>query len=88
MLGGCAEQTEPLPAPIVARALGGDSLQPGPMTIICRPDDAACIPTYAVACPAPWVGDSTQAGTVALRPLSPEEQAWCVADVRAGSESP
>jgi len=88
VLGGCAEQTEPLPAPIVARPLEEDSLQLGPMAIVCRQDDPACVPTYAVACPAPWVGDSTQAGTVAPLPLSPEEQAWCVVNARAGSGAP
>jgi hypothetical protein len=79
VLGGCAEQTEPLPAPIVARPLGGDSLQPGPMALVCKADDVACVPTYAVACEIPWAGDSTQVGQRAVPPLSPGEQAWCVA---------
>jgi hypothetical protein len=77
--GGCAEQTEPLPAPIVARPFGGDSLQPGSKVIVCKPDDVACVPTYAVACEVIWMGDSTQLGQAVVPPLSPEERAWCVA---------
>jgi hypothetical protein len=78
-LGGCAEQTEPLPAPIVARPFGGDSLQPGPMVIVCKADDVACVPTYAVACEVIRMGDSTQVGQAVVLPHSPEERAWCVA---------
>lgn len=78
-LGACADRTGPPPAPILARPLGGDSLSPGPMVTICLPDDVGCVPTYAVACEAEWVGDSTPNSRAAKRPLSPEEQAWCVA---------
>lgn len=87
VLGGCVEQTEPLPAPIVARPLGGDSLQPGPMAIVCKADDVACVPTYAVACEVTWAGDSTRVGQPAVPPLSPEEQAWCVAYPRTDSSA-
>ena len=72
----CTEQQEPRPAPIVARRMGGDSLQPGPMVIVCKADDEACIPTYAVACRR-WVGDS--APPPDLPALSAEEAAWCAA---------
>ena len=84
-LSACVDRTEPQPAPIVARRLGGDSMQPGPMVIICRPDDAGCVPTYAVACEMKWAGDSTQAGTVAVLSLSPAEQAWCAGQQRPDS---
>ena len=46
----CAEQHEPRAAPVVARRTGGDSLQPGPMVIVCKADDEACVPSYAIAC--------------------------------------
>jgi hypothetical protein len=75
----CTAHEEPRPAPIVARRLGGDSLAPGVMVIRCRPDDEACVPTYAVACPAPTTGDSgatSQKGP----PLSPQEEAFCMAN--------
>jgi hypothetical protein len=73
----CAPSEEPRAPPIVARRLGGDSVVPGPMVVRCRPDDEACIPAYAVACPAPAGSDS---GTAAQRgpPLSPQEQAFCM----------
>jgi hypothetical protein len=80
ILVGCSEQAEPRSSPIVARRLGGDSLQPGPMVVRCRPEDAGCVPTYAVACPAPPSGDSTEAATLMGPPLSPQEEAWCAAN--------
>lgn len=86
VLSGCAEQTEPLPAPIVARSLGGDSVQPGPMVIICQADDAGCVPTYAVACKLTWMGDSTQRPVIP--PLSANEQVWCVEHERTDSSRP
>src|SRR5512134_583784 len=78
----CVEQQEPRPAPIVARRTGGDSLQPGPMVIVCKPDDEACIPTYAVACRR-WAGDSAPD----LPPLSAEEEAWCAAQPQPDSSA-
>lgn len=62
VLVGCTEQAEPRPSPIVARRLGGDSMVSGPMVRVCRPEDAGCVPTYAVACVERWGGDSTDAG--------------------------
>jgi hypothetical protein len=75
----CTAHEEPRPAPLVARRLGGDSLAPGAMVIYCRPDDEACVPTYAVACPAPTTGDS---GATSPKgpPLSPQEEAFCMAN--------
>ena len=78
LLIACTASEEPRPAPIVARRLGGDSMVPGPMVVHCRPDDEACIPAYAVACPAPVVGDSGKA-TQPGPPLSPAEKAFCMA---------
>jgi hypothetical protein len=85
VLGACAEQTEPLPSPIVARPLGGDSLQS--MVIVCKADDAGCVPTYAVACQVKWIGDLTQGDGAVIPALSPEEQAWCAAQPRRDSDS-
>jgi len=73
----CTPSEEPRPAPIVARRLGGDSLAPGPMVVHCRLDDEACIPRYAVACPAPASMDSAT-GAQPGPPLSPDEQAFCM----------
>jgi hypothetical protein len=70
----CAEQHEPTAAPIVARRAGGDSLQPGPMVIVCKADDEACVPSYAIAC-RHWAGDSVPPPD--LPALSAEEEAWC-----------
>ena len=78
----CAEEHEPRAAPIVARRTGGDSLQPGPMVIVCEADDEACIPSYAVACQR-WVGDS--APPPGLPALSAEEEAWCAAQPQPDS---
>lgn len=80
----CVEQQEPRPGAIVARRTGGDSLQPGPMVIVCKPDDEACIPTYAVAC-RHWVGDS--APPPDLPPSSAAEEAWCAAQPRPDSSA-
>ena len=76
---GCADQTEPLRSPIMARRFGGDSVVPGAMIRRCKPDDVGCIPAGAVACPAPANGGTTAHGP----PLSPEEQAWCAANAGA-----
>jgi hypothetical protein len=86
-LGGCTEQAEPRPAPIVPRRWGGDSSQPGPMVVVCRPEDAGCVPTYAVACPAPVVADSIPGAQVGAQALSPEEDAWCAANAGQSSEA-
>jgi hypothetical protein len=83
ILAACTASEEPRPAPIVARRLGGDSMVPGPMVVHCRPDDEACIPAYAVACPAPVAGDSGKPAQPG-RPLSPVEEAFCM---RAASDS-
>jgi hypothetical protein len=74
----CTASEEPRPAPIVARRLGGDSMVPGPMVVVCRPDDEACIPAYAVAC---HVTPSSDSGKVAQPrpPQSPQEEAFCMA---------
>ena len=72
----CAEQQEPRPAPIVARRTGGDSLEPGPMVIVCRADDESCIPSYAVACDY-WAGDS--APPPDLPKPSAQDETWCAA---------
>lgn len=79
VLVSCTEQAEPRASPIVARRLGGDSMAPGPMIHVCRPEDAGCVPVFAVACPAPVSGDSGVAPGVA-RTLSAREQAWCDAN--------
>jgi hypothetical protein len=73
----CTEQAEPRPSPIVARRLGGDSIAPGPMIHICRPEDAGCVPTYTVACYGPPSGDSADASPLETRPRSAEQEAWC-----------
>ena len=86
VLSACAAETEPSPAPIVARSLGGDSARPGPMIIICQADDVGCVPTYAVACKLTWMGDSTQ--RLYIPPLSPREQAWCAEQQEADTNSP
>jgi hypothetical protein len=83
----CTANEEPRPAPIVARRLGGDSLAPGVMVIHCRPEDEACVPTYAVACPAPTTGDS---GATPRKgpPLSAQEEAFCMANATdSGSDT-
>ena len=80
----CVDQQEPRPAPIVARRTGGDSLQPGPMVIVCKADDEACIPSYAVACRR-WAGDS--APPPGLPALSAEEEAWCAAQPQPDSSA-
>lgn len=72
LLPACERQTEPLPAPIAARTMGGDSLRPGVNVIVCSADDAGCVPSYAVSCRLPGAADSTGAA-----PLSPDQQAWC-----------
>ena len=77
----CAETHEPRAAPIVARRTGGDSLQPGPMVIVCKADDEACVPSYAVACQR-WVGDS--APLPGLPALSDEERGLVCGPARAG----
>src|SRR5688572_16628165 len=78
----CAEQHEPRAAPIVARRSGGDSLQPGSMVIVCKTDDEACVPSYAIACRS-GPGDSTPPPD--LPPLSAEEAAWCATQPRPDS---
>jgi hypothetical protein len=80
LLVGCTEQAEPRPSPIVARRLGGDSIAPGPMIHVCRPEDAGCVPTYAVACAERWGGDSTDAPAHVIRPRTIQEEAWCAAN--------
>jgi hypothetical protein len=83
LMAACTVPTEPQPAPIIARQLGGDSLQPGPMVIVCKADDAGCVPAYAVACDVKWARDSAQVPT--LPSLSPEAQAWCAAQSPAAA---
>jgi len=78
LMWACTASEEPRPAPIVARRLGGDSIAPGPMVVHCRPDDEACIPRYAVTCPAPLTSKDSADGTLPSRPLSSEEQAYCM----------
>jgi hypothetical protein len=80
LLVTCTEQAEPRPSPIVARRLGGDSMAPGPMIHVCRPEDAGCVPTYAVACATRWGGDSADAPSRVMGPLSAQEEAWCAAN--------
>jgi len=80
VLISCTEQAEPRPSPVVARRLGGDSLAPGPIAHMCWPDDAGCVPTYAVACAERWGGDSADAPPHVMRPRSAQEEAWCAAN--------
>ena len=75
----CTDRTEPLRPPVMTRRFGGDSVVPGAMIRACKPDDVGCLPTGAVACPAP----ATVATTAKGPPLSPEEQAWCAANAQA-----
>ena len=82
LLGACSAGTEPQPSPIATRELGGESTQPGVKVIVCAADDAGCVPSYAVACPAS--SDSTLPGL----PLAPGEQTWCAAQPRADSLRP
>jgi hypothetical protein len=72
----CSEQYEPRASPIVSRRLGGDSMVPGALIKGCEPEDEGCVPTNAVACSVIWMGDPAQKPNM---PLSPEEEAWCVA---------
>ena len=83
LAAGCGSGTEPQPSPIAARRLGGDSTQPGVNVIVCAADDVGCVPSYAVACPAPVLGDSS----AALPPLAAGEQAWCATHPRPDSLS-
>jgi hypothetical protein len=83
----CTEQAEPRAAPVVARRLGGDSIQPGPMIVVCRPEDEGCVPTYAVFCPEPGAAESSRTAQVAARPLSLEEEAWCAANAAGSAET-
>jgi hypothetical protein len=81
VLVSCTEQAEPRPSPIVARRLGGDSIAPGPMIHVCHPEDAGCVPTYAVTCAERWSGDSADAPpSHVMRPRSVQEEAWCAAN--------
>jgi hypothetical protein len=80
----CAEQHEPTAAPIVAQRAGGDSLQPGPMVIVCKADDEACIPSYAIACHH-WAGDL--APPPDLPALSAEEEALCAAQPKTDTSA-
>jgi hypothetical protein len=86
LMVACTGHEEPRPAPIVARRLGGDSLAPGPMAIQCGPEDEGCVPTYAVACPAPSSGDSGAAPPMGP-PLSVQEAAWCQANASPSADS-
>ena len=86
VLVGCTEQAEPRPSPIVARRLGGDSLAPGAIAHMCRPEDEGCVPTYPVACALRWSGDSADASAQVIRPRTVQEEAWCAAN--AASPAP
>jgi hypothetical protein len=83
LLVSCGEQHGPRAAPIIARQLGGDSLAPGAMVRICKPEDEACVPTYPVACSTTWAGDAAQKPNIPS--LSPQEQAWCAAQASTDS---
>lgn len=76
---GCADQTEPLRSPVLTRRFGGDSIEPGAVISVCKPDDVGCVPVGAVACPAPPGLDTMPGATVTTAALSPEEEAWCAA---------
>ena len=77
-LGACADRTEPRPSPIVARRLGGDSLEYGAVLRVCRPEDVNCVPVMAVACKLEWMGDSSRAAEAAAAGrLPPAAEAWC-----------
>ena len=79
LLVACGEENQSRPVPI-ARRLGGDSMVPGALIKICKPEDEACVPTYAVMC------SVTRRGHPAQNPqISPEEQAWCEQHVPTGS---
>jgi hypothetical protein len=80
LLAACGEQHQPRSAPI-ARRLGGDSMVPGALIQICKPEDEACVPTYAVKCSMTWRGDPAQKPN--LPQLSPEERAWCEQETAA-----
>ena len=88
VLGGCAEQTEPLLAPSVDRPPVKGVLRPGAVLIVCKAGDASCVPTYAVPCQSEWAGDSIPAKPPAVPALSPEEQAWCVSRAPKDSGAP
>jgi hypothetical protein len=72
-LVSCGEH-QPRAAPI-ARHSGGDSMVPGALIKICKPEDETCVPTYAVNCSMTWAGDPAQKPD--FPQLSPEEWAWC-----------
>ncbi|NNG16708.1 MAG: hypothetical protein HKM89_09520 [Gemmatimonadales bacterium] len=77
-LGACIDQTEPSPAPAPVQVDIRPpivAVRPGPMVIVCRPDAIGCVPMYAVACRTESAENTGQP----VRPLSPEEAAWCAA---------
>lgn len=80
LLVTCTEQAEPRRSPVVARRLGGDSIAPGPMIHVCRPEDEGCVPTYPVACVVRWGGDSPDAPAHVIRSRTVQEEAWCAAN--------
>jgi hypothetical protein len=86
LVASCSEQHEPRASPIVARRLGGDSIAPGALIKVCKPEDEGCVPTYPVACSMTWMGDPAQKPDIPR--LSPEAQAWCAAQGAAGSATP
>lgn len=71
-VAACGDGMGPRRAPNLTRKHGGDSMVPGAMVRICRPDDQGCVPTYAVTC-----RQYTPTGQVVPQQLSPEEQAFC-----------
>jgi hypothetical protein len=75
--GACSDNVEPLREPVLHRRFGGDSLELGAVTKVCRADDVGCVPVAAVACPAPPGLDAMPGVAMSRIELSPEEQAWC-----------
>ena len=88
VLGGCAEQADPLLAPTVDHPPVKGVLRPGAIMFVCKQGDVSCVPTYAVPCDSKWAGDSIPSKPPAVPALSPEEKAWCVAHAASDSVAP
>jgi hypothetical protein len=77
-----ADSPKPLPvAPV-------ESVQLGPVTKVCLPGEAGCVPVQAAICPEPWTPESGKVG--ASPPPPPREQEWCAAHAvgRASGKPP
>jgi tRNA1(Val) A37 N6-methylase TrmN6 len=72
-VASCAEQHEPRAAPIVARRLGYDSIAPGAIINVCKPEDEACVttiqsPARTLGWEIPWGGPTYLSSRQRSRP--------------------